>query len=77
MVELTATQQNKEKIIRRFEDSLRDLWDNVKCTNIQIIRVSREEEKENKKKHEEVIVKQSLTWEKFTQNLRSAESHTG
>ena len=69
MVELTATQQNKEKIIRRFEDSLRDLWDNVKCTNIQIIRVSREEEKENKKKHEEVIVKQSLTWEKFTQNL--------
>ena len=77
MVELTATQQNKEKIIRRFEDSLRDLWDNVKCTNIQIIRVSRDEEKENKKKHEEVIVKQSLTWEKFTQNLGSAESHTG
>ena len=77
MVELTATQQNKEKIIRRFEDSLRDLWDNVKCTNIQIIRVSREEEKENKKKHEEVIVKQSLTWEKVTQNLGSAESHTG
>ena len=77
MVELTATQQNKEKIIKRFEDRLRDLWDNVKCTNIQIIRVSREEEKENKKKHEEVRVKQSLTWEKFTQNLESAESHTG
>ena len=36
MVELTATQQNKEKIIKRFEDHLRDLWDNVKCTNIQI-----------------------------------------
>jgi len=64
MVEITATQQNKEKIIKRFEDSLRDLWDNVKCTNIQIIRVSREEEKENEEKHEEVVVKQSLTWEK-------------
>ena len=34
MVEITATEQDKEKIIKRNEDSLRDLWDNIKCTNI-------------------------------------------
>ena len=34
MVEITAREQNKEKRMTRIEDSLRDLWDNVKCTNI-------------------------------------------
>ena len=36
-VEITTTEQNKEKRMKRTEDSLRDLWDNSKCTNIQII----------------------------------------
>ena len=31
--------------MKRTEDSLRDLWDNIKHTNIQIIRVPEEEEK--------------------------------
>ena len=30
--------------MRRTEDSHRDLWDNNKCTNIQIIGISEEEE---------------------------------
>ena len=34
IVELTIAEQNKEKIMRRIEDSLRDIWDNIKCTNI-------------------------------------------
>ena len=34
MVEITATEQNKEKTMKRMEDSLRDLWDNIKCANI-------------------------------------------
>ena len=34
MVEFTATQQNKEKRMKRNEDSIRDLWDNIKRTNI-------------------------------------------
>ena len=34
IVEITAVEQNKEKRMERIEDSLRDLWDNIKCTNI-------------------------------------------
>ena len=29
MVEITATEQNKEKRMKRNEDSQRDLWDNI------------------------------------------------
>ena len=43
--EITTAEQNKEKIMKRIEDSLRDLWDNIKCTNIRIIGVPGEEEK--------------------------------
>ena len=34
MVEINSEEQNKVKRIKRTEDSLRDLWDNIKCTNI-------------------------------------------
>ena len=37
IVEITTTKQNKEKRMKRIEDSLRDLWDNIKHTNIRII----------------------------------------
>ena len=47
MVEFTAAKQNKVKIMKRDEDSLRDLWDNIKCTNIGILRVL-EEKKQRK-----------------------------
>ena len=49
MVEITSEEQNKVKRMKRTEDSLRGLWDNIKHTNIQIIRVPEEEEKKNKK----------------------------
>ena len=44
-MEITTAEQNKEKRMKRIEDSLRELWDNIKCTNIQIIGVPEEEEK--------------------------------
>ena len=43
----------KEKRIKRNEDNLRDLWDNVKCPNIRIIGVPEEEDK--KKDHEKIL----------------------
>ena len=39
MVECTAAEQKKEKRMKRNEDSPRDLWDNIKRTNIRIIEV--------------------------------------
>ena len=35
IVEITTAEQNKEKRIKGIEDSLRDLWDNIKHTNIR------------------------------------------
>ena len=45
MVEIISEEQNKVKRMERTEDSLRDLWDNIKLTNIQVIEVPEEEEK--------------------------------
>ena len=57
MVEITATEENIENRMKRNEDSLRDLWDNIKCTNIRITGVPEGEEREkgHKKIIEEII----------------------
>ena len=34
MVEIMSEEQNKVKRLKRTEDSLRDLWDNIKHTNM-------------------------------------------
>ena len=34
IVEITLAEQNKEKRTKIIEDNLRDIWDNIKCTNI-------------------------------------------
>ena len=46
MVEFTAVEKNKEKRMKRNEDSLRDLWDNIKRTNICLIGVPEGKERE-------------------------------
>ena len=58
MVEFTAAEQNKEKRMKRNEESLRDLWDNIKRNNIHIIGVPEGEEREKRpeKIFEEIIV---------------------
>ena len=45
MMEITAEEQNKVKEMKRTKDSLRDLLDNIKHTNIRVIGVSEEEDK--------------------------------
>ena len=58
MVEFVAVEQNKEKRMKRNEDSLRDLWDNIKRNNISIIGVPEGEEREKgpEKIFQEIIV---------------------
>ena len=46
MVEVTAIKQNIEKRMKRNEDSLRDLWDNIKCTSIHITGIPEGEERD-------------------------------
>ena len=53
MVEINEAAWKKEKRIKRNEDNLRDLWDNVKLPNIRIIEVP--EEEDNKKGHENLL----------------------
>ena len=58
MMEITSEEQNKLKRMKWTEDSFKDLWDNIKRTNIQIIGVPEEEEKKKgyEKTFEEIIV---------------------
>ena len=66
MVEITSKEQNKVKRMKRTEDSLRDLWDNVKHTNIWAIGVPEEEEKRKgyEKIFEEIIIENFPNMEK-------------
>ena len=67
MVEITSEEQNKLKRMKRTEDSLRDLWDNIKCTNIRIIGVPEEEEEKQKvykQNSEKIIVENFPNMEK-------------
>ena len=51
MVEIIAAEQNIEKRMKRYEDSLRDLQDNTKKTNIHIIGVPEGEERKDLRKY--------------------------
>ena len=66
MVEITSEEQSKVKRMKRAEDSLRDLWDHIKHTNIRIIGVPKEEEKKKvyEKIFEEIIVENFSNKEK-------------
>ena len=81
MVEIKEGERKKEKRMKRNEDNLRDLWDNVKRPNIQIIGIPEEEDK--KKDHEkileEIIVENlpKIGKEITTQVQEPRESQTG
>ena len=57
LVEITDTEQKREKRLKRNEEIFRELQDNVKCTNIHIIKVpkGKEREKGTEKIFEEII----------------------
>ena len=65
-MEIISEEQNKVKRMKRTKDSLRDLWDNIKCTNIWIREVPEEEEEKKgyKKIFEEIIVENFPNMEK-------------
>ena len=75
-MEITSEEQNKVKRMKRTEDNSRDLWDHVKCTNVQIIGIPEEEEKKEgyEKNFEEIIVKNFPTMEKeITNQVQGAQ----
>ena len=60
IVEITAVQQNKEK----NEQSLKLLWNNIKCTNIHIIWVPGGDKRKDLRKYlKRLYLTSSLTWE--------------
>ena len=61
MVEIYEADRKKEKRIKRNEDNLRDIWDNVKHLNIQNMGVPEEEHK--MKGHEKIL--EEIIVEKF------------
>ena len=60
MVEFTAVEQNKEKRMNRNQDSLRDLWDNIKRNNIRIIGGSRRRREKGPEKIFEEVIAENL-----------------
>ena len=78
MVEITSEEQNKVKRMRRTEGSLRDLWDNIKRTNLGIMGVPEEEKKKGHEKiFDEIIVENFPNVEKEIVNqVQEAQSAT-
>ena len=59
--------------MKRIEDSLRDLWDNIKRTNIQIIGVP----EENKKKKGSEKIFEEIIVENFPNTGKESQSSPG
>ena len=80
-MEITIAEQNKEKRMKGIEYSLRDLWNNTKHTNIQIIGVPEEEEKMkgSEKIFEEIILENfpNMGKEIVNQIQEAQRVHTG
>ena len=75
---ITSEEQTEIKRMKRTEDGLRDLWDNIKCTNIRIIGVPEEEKKKGYEKiFEEIILENLPNMEKeIVKQAQEAQSPT-
>ena len=79
-MEITSEEKNKVKRLKRNEDSVRDLWDHIKHTNIRTTGFPEEEEnKWYNKVFEEIIVENfpNMKKEIAVKSKRQKESHTG
>ena len=77
------TEQNEETRIQKNEERLRKLWDNFKCSNIQIIRLpEREEEREMEDLFEKIIkenfpnLAKEIDFQKFRKPTESQRNWT-
>ena len=80
MVEINYEEQNRVKRMKKTEAGLRDLWDNIKCTNIWIIGVPEEEGKKKGYENifEAIIVENFPSMEKeIVKSKGHKESHKG
>ena len=79
-VEISAVEQNIEKGMKRNEDSIRDLWDSIKHTNILITGIPERQEREKgpEKIFEEVIAENiPNTGKEIVNQIQEAESQEG
>ena len=62
MLEITSKEQKTVKRMKRTEDSLSDIWDNIKHNNIRIIGVPEGEEKKKVYENifEEIVVESRI-----------------
>ena len=76
----SAEEQSKGKRMKSIEDSFRDFWDSIKCTNIRIIGVleGKEKKKGTEKIFEEIIAENFPNMGKEIVNqVQEVQSHTG
>ena len=70
----------QKKRMKRNEDSLRNLWNNIKCTNIHIIGVPEgEERKKGPEKIFEEVIAENIpnTGKEIVNQIQEAESQEG
>ena len=62
----TESEQNEETRIQKNEERLRNLWDNFKCSNMQIIGMPKREEEEQEIEilFEKIIKRTSPIWQR-------------
>ena len=69
MMEIPSEEQNKVKTMKRTEDSLRNFWENIKSTSIQIIGIPEDEKnKRDEKIFEETTLENFPNMEKEIAN---------
>lgn len=49
-IEITKFEEHREKTVRKNEQSLRNLWDDIRWSNVHVTGVPKGEERENEAK---------------------------